>query len=82
MLRGYSGRVCTIDARRISEEVLGSYFPNTPMLAAAVQVSGVIAPEQFMQSMETAYRHKFATKPQVIEKNLACLMQAMQEVQE
>lgn len=79
-LRGYSGRVCTIDARRISEAVLGSYFPNTPMLAAAVKVSGVIEPERFMSNMEIAYRHKFATKPQVIDKNLQCLKQSMEEV--
>ena len=81
MLRGYTGRVCTIDARRISEEILGKYFPNTPMLAAAVKVSGVIEPEMFMSNMEIAYRHKFATKPQVIEKNLTCLTQSMKEVQ-
>ena len=81
-LRGYRGRVCTIDARRISEAILGSYFPNTPMLAAAVIVSGVIEPEQFMHDMEIAYRHKFATKPQVIDKNLACLKQSMEEVHE
>lgn len=82
MLRGYTGRVCTIDARRISEAVLGSYFPNTPMLAAAVKVSGVIEPDSFMKNMEIAYRHKFATKPQVIDKNLTCLKQSMEEVLE
>ena len=36
LLNGYAGKVCTIDARRISEETLGKNFPNTPMLAAAV----------------------------------------------
>lgn len=82
LLRGYRGKVCTIDARRISEAALGHYFPNTPMLAAAVKVSGVIEPESFMSNMEIAYRHKFATKPQVIEKNLTCLKQSMEEVQE
>ena len=82
LLRGYRGKVCTIDARRISEAALGRYFPNTPMLAAAVKVSGVIEPEGFMNVMEIAYRHKFATKPQVIEKNLACLKQSMKEVRE
>lgn len=82
MLRGYAGRVCTIDARHISEAVLGSYFPNTPMLAAAVKVSGVIEPDSFMRDMEIAYRHKFAAKPQVIGKNLACLKQSMEEVRE
>ena len=82
MLRGYTGRVCTIDARRISDAVLGSYFPNTPMLAAAVKVSGVIEPDSFMKNMEIAYKHKFATKPQVIDKNLTCLKQSMEEVRE
>ena len=82
MLRGYTGRVRTIDARRISEAVLGSYFPNTPMLAAAVKVSGVIEPDSFMKNMEIAYKHKFATKPQVIDKNLTCLKQSMEEARE
>ena len=82
ILRGYAGRVCTIDARRISEALLGSYFPNTPMLAAAVKVSGVIEPDSFMRDMEIAYRHKFAAKPQVIGKNLTCLKQSMEEVRE
>lgn len=82
LLKGYAGRVCTIDARHISEAVLGKYFPNTPMLAAAVRVSGVIEPDCFMQNMEIAYRHKFASKPQVIDKNLACLKQSMEEVRE
>ena len=82
LLRGYTGQVCTIDARRISEAALGHYFPNTPMLAAVVKISGVIEPESFMRNMETAYRHKFATKPQVIDKNLACLKQSMEEVRQ
>ena len=38
-LGGYTGKVATIDAAKISEEILGKNFPNTPMLAAAVKVS-------------------------------------------
>ncbi|MDO4173122.1 MAG: 2-oxoacid:acceptor oxidoreductase family protein [Eubacteriales bacterium] len=78
----YAGRVCTIDARRISEEVLGKNFPNTPMLAAAVKVSGVVDPDQFVSNMEASFKHKFATKPQVIAGNMTVLTQSMQEVQE
>ena len=52
------------------------------MLAAAVKVSGVIEPDSFMKNMEIAYKHKFATKPQVIDKNLTCLKQSMEEVLE
>lgn len=80
MLRGYTGKVYTIDARRISEQCLGGYFPNTPMLSAIVQVSGVLEPEQFVSDMEASFRHKFSTKPQVIQGNMDCLNQAMEEV--
>ena len=45
LLRGYEGEVRTIDARKISERYLGGYFPNTPMLAAVVAVSGVLDPD-------------------------------------
>ena len=37
-LKGYYGKVFTVDARTISVEALGKYFPNSPMLAAAVAV--------------------------------------------
>jgi pyruvate ferredoxin oxidoreductase gamma subunit len=80
LLHGWTGEVCTLDARRISEACLGRNFPNTPMLAAIVAVSGVLEPEQFLADMETSFRHKFATKPQVIQGNLNCLTQAMREV--
>ena len=80
LLNGYTGKVYTIDARRISEEHLGGYFPNTPMLAAIVKVSRVVEPERFVADMEASFRHKFATKPQVIAGNMNCLTQSMKEV--
>ncbi|MCI5690731.1 MAG: 2-oxoacid:acceptor oxidoreductase family protein [Clostridiales bacterium] len=80
-LRGWTGRVCTIDARRISEETLGRNFPNTPMLSAAVKVSGVLEEAQFKQDMEESFHHKFAAKPQVVAGNMAALVQAWEEVQ-
>jgi pyruvate ferredoxin oxidoreductase gamma subunit len=79
-LNGYAGKVYTVDARRISEEYLGGYFPNTPMLAAIVAVSRVLDPERFVGDMEASFRHKFATKPQVIQGNMNCLTQSMKEV--
>lgn len=81
LLNGYTGKVCTIDARAISEETLGRNFPNTPMLAAAVKVSGVVDPDRFVHDMEASFRHKFATKPQVIAGNMNALTKSMQEVQ-
>ena len=79
-LRDWKGKVCTIDARRISEEILGKNFPNTPMLAAAVKVSGVMETEKFLTDIEKAFRHKFASKPQVIEGNMATLRKSIEEV--
>ena len=80
LLGGYAGRVCTIDANRISKEILGKAFPNTPMLAAAVKVSGVVEVEKFTHDMEESFHHKFATKPQVIEGNMKVLTRSMEEV--
>ena len=80
LLRGWEGRVCTIDARRISQACLGRYFPNTPMLAAIVQVSRVLDAGRFIADMEASFRHKFATKPQVIQGNMNCLIRSMKEV--
>ena len=81
-LSGWGGTVCTIDARRISEETLGRNFPNTPMLSAAVKVSGVLEEGKFKQDMEESFHHKFAAKPQVVAGNMAALIQAWEEVQE
>lgn len=79
-LNGYEGKVYTIDARRISVEALGKYFPNSPMLAAIVAISGVIDRATFLKEMETSYKHKFAKKPEVIEGNMNALRMVLQEV--
>ncbi len=79
-LKGYKGKVCTIDARRISEQALGKYFPNTPMLGAVVKVSGIMEASQFIKDMKMSFEHKFKSKPQVIEGNMNALKMAMQEV--
>ncbi len=80
-LKGYTGRVCTIDAGKISEETLGKNFPNTPMLAAIVKISGIVPVDQFIADMEASFKHKFASKPQVIEGNMKALKRSMEEVQ-
>lgn len=80
MLGDFKGKVCSIDARRISEETIGKNMPNTPMLAAAVKVSKVVEQEQFIIDMENSLRHKFATKPQVVLGNMEALRKSMEEV--
>ena len=80
LLNGYSGDVYTIDARKISLETLGKYFPNSPMLAAIVKVSGVIDEKDFLADMEGSFKHKFAKKPEVIDGNMKALEMALKEV--
>ncbi len=82
LLKGYEGRVYTCDARKISEECLGKNFPNTPMLGAIVKVSGVIDEDLFLSSMEGSFKHKFASKPEVLKGNMEALVRSMKEVKE
>ena len=79
-LKGYEGEVYKIDARKISVEALGKYFPNTPMLAAIVKVSGVMTDEAFLNDMQGSFKHKFAKKPEVIDGNMAALKRSLNEV--
>ncbi len=80
-LKGYEGEIYKIDARKISMETLGKYFPNTPMLAAIVKVSKVMTDEEFLNDMQGSFKHKFAKKPEVIEGNMKALEMALKEVE-
>lgn len=79
-LNGYKGRVVTVDARSISEQTLGKNFPNTPMLAATVAVSGVMQRREFINEMKASFEHKFAKKPEVIDGNMQALKMAYDSV--
>jgi len=81
-LNGYKGKVYAIDARKISIETLGKYFPNTPMLGAVVKVSNIMSTDEFIKDMEGSFKHKFASKPQVIDGNMAALKRSINEVVE
>ena len=80
LLNGYNGKVYTIDARKVSEEALGKYFPNTPMLASIVKVSGIMTEQEFLDDMRGSFKHKFAKKPEVIDGNMKALELALKEV--
>lgn len=82
LLNGYKGGVYTIDARKISMEALGRNFPNSPMLAAAVAVSGVMGRKEFIKEMHASYEHKFAKKPEVIEGNMKALTMTFDALEE
>ncbi len=80
LLKGYEGKICTINAKTISIETLGKYFPNTPMLAAIVKVSGIMSDEDFLEDMVSSFKHKFAKKPEVIDGNMEALRRSLNEV--
>lgn len=80
LLKGYKGKVCTVDARTISVETLGKYFPNTPMLGAVVKVSKIMDEDIFLKDMVDSFKHKFAKKPEVVAGNIKALERSMQEV--
>ena len=81
-LNGYKGKIFTIDAKKISEEALGKYFPNTPMLAAIVKVTGIMSDEAFIEDMKESFKHKFAKKPEVIDGNMKALELSLKEVKQ
>ena len=80
VLKGYEGGIYTIDARKVSMETLGKYFPNTPMLAAIVKVSKIMTDEDFINDMRGSFKHKFAKKPEVIDGNMKAIEMALNEV--
>ncbi len=80
-LNGYSGDIYKIDARKVSMETLGKYFPNTPMLAAVVSVSKIMSEEEFLNDMVGSFKHKFAKKPEVIDGNMKALEMALKSVE-
>lgn len=82
VLKGYNGKIFTIDARKVSMETLGKYFPNTPMLAAVVKVSKVMTEEEFLNDMIGSFKHKFAKKPEVIEGNMKALELSLKEIKQ
>lgn len=79
-LKGYKGKVYTIDAKKVSLACIGKNIPNTPMLAAVVRASGVMDEQLFLDNMQASFKHKFATKPEVVDGNMKALKMALEEV--
>lgn len=80
LLHDYKGAVYTLDAKDISMRTLGKNYPNSPMLAAVVAVSGVMEQEEFLKQMQSSFQHKFAKKPEVIGGNMKALELTFAEI--
>ena len=79
-LNGFSGKIYTIDASKISLECLKANFPNTAMLAAVVNITKIMSKEELVDNMKDAFIHKFAKKPEVIEPNMEALLRGYDEI--
>lgn len=79
-LNGFSGKIYTIDASKISLECLKANFPNTAMLAAVVNITKIMSKEELVDNMKDAFSHKFAKKPEVIEPNMEALLRGYDEI--
>ena len=75
---GLPGKVYTVDASGISEEILGRNLPNTPMLGALMRVLNLMDYEKFIEAVESRLKMKY--KPQVVEGNIKAIRKAYQEV--
>ena len=81
VLNKYNGDIYKIEARKISIDALGKYFPNTPMLASIVKISGIMTDEEFLNDMIGSFKHKFAKKPEVIDGNMKALEMALNHIE-
>ena len=79
-LNGFSGKIYTIDASKISLECLKANFPNTAMLAAVVNITKIMSKVELVDNMKDAFSHKFAKKPEVIEPNMEALLRGYDEI--
>lgn len=80
MMRGYTGEIKVLDARKVSMETLGKNFPNTPLLAGIVKIAGIMDEDEFLREMRASFEHKFARKMEVVEGNMKALELALREV--
>jgi len=79
---GLKGRkLYTVDASGIALEAIGRNIPNTPMIGALFRVTQLIEYEAFRRLVEQELKHKFRTKPEVVQGNLEAIERAYEEVQ-
>lgn len=73
-------KVFTVDASGISRATIGRDIPNTPMLGALVKASGMLDFNSMLQDTEDKLKKKFASKPEMVQGNVAAIKRAYSEV--
>lgn len=73
-------RLYTVDASGISQEIMGSNHPNTPMLGALMRVADFVDYGAVKTSIRQKLAQKFRGRDQIVEGNMAAVERAYQEV--
>jgi len=76
---GFKGKTYTVDATEIAMENLGRNLPNTPMLGALIQASGVVGKEHLVTTIRKILGATM--KEKIVEGNVAALQEAFDSVQ-
>ncbi len=79
-IEGFTGKIFALDARAISMDAVGRYFPNIPMLGALIGVSRLIERDAFLGEMQSLFQKKFSKKPELVEGNMKALRRSIDEV--
>jgi len=73
-------RLYTVDASGISQEIMGSNHPNTPMLGALMRVADFVDYGEVKASIRKKLAKKFHGRDQIVEGNMAAVERAYKEV--
>jgi pyruvate ferredoxin oxidoreductase gamma subunit len=71
-------KVACVDASGISKETLGREMPNTPMIGAIAQVTGLMSLDDVVGHVRTTFGKKFSQE--VVDANVAAVTRAYEEV--
>ncbi|MFA5645360.1 MAG: 2-oxoacid:acceptor oxidoreductase family protein [Candidatus Ratteibacteria bacterium] len=81
-LLGFSGKIYTVDAAKISMETIGRNIPNTPMIGALVKVTPLLDIAEVLEDIRKKLEIKFKNRPEVVTGNINAVERAYHEVKE
>jgi pyruvate ferredoxin oxidoreductase gamma subunit len=72
--------IYVIDAVDIAVRAIGRPMPNSPLLAAAIRLSGIMEKDEAISAMREAFTEKFHSKPEVVDGNMKAVTEAWSSV--
>ncbi len=75
---GFKGKIHTIDATKLSIEVLGKNIPNTPMLGALIKVTNILPLEAIFHKIKEKFGKKYSKE--ISDKNIEVVKRAYNEL--